>query len=124
MRNTVLYVDDNRDHLLVLEARLMRLGYDVLSAGSGAEALNIFASNQVDLAVVDYYMPGMNGDIVALEMKNLKPQVPIIMFSGTFSLPALVVAIVEGFVSTSYAPDALTQKIQELLYLRKAQKAS
>jgi CheY-like chemotaxis protein len=102
----------------------MSLGYDVLRAGSGTEALNIFASNQVDLAVVDYYMPGMNGDIVALEMKSLKPQVPIIMFSGAFSLPAMVVAIVEGFVSTSDAPDALTQKIRELLYLHKSQKAS
>jgi len=124
MTRTILYVDDDSQRLLVLPARLMKLGYNVLTASSGAEGLRIFLEKQIDLVIVDYYMPGMSGDVIALEMKNLKPTVPVIMLSGTFSLPAMVVAIVDGFISTSDAPDALSNKIQELLDLCRSQKAS
>jgi DNA-binding NarL/FixJ family response regulator len=75
----------------------------------------------VDLAIVDYYMPGMNGDLVAIEMKNRKRNVPVIIFSGVFTLSEMVIALVDGFVSTSDEPDALVDKISEVLApLRKA----
>ena len=93
-------------------------------ASSGSEALRIFAANPVDLAIVDYYMPGMNGDLVAMEMKTMKPSVPVIIFSGTFTLSEMVIALVDGFVSTSDEPEALLNKISEVLQPRRAARAS
>ena len=66
--------------------RLKLLGYEVLTATNGADGLELFAEKNVNLAVVDYYMHGMGGDSVALEMKRLCPDVPIIIFSGMFTL--------------------------------------
>jgi len=56
-------------------------------------------------------------------MKRLQPFVPIIIFSGTFTLPEMVMAYVDGFVSTSDEPEVLVEKVSELL-MRNAARAS
>jgi OmpR family response regulator RpaB len=124
MAETLLYVDDNSLRLEVMTTRLRLLGYNVLTASDGAGALATFASNEIDLAVVDYYMPGMNGDMVAMEMKNRKQHVPVIIFSGVFTLSEMVIALVDGFVSASDDPDALINKIAEVLGPRRMRHAS
>src|SRR5579872_6606081 len=123
MSYKVLFVDDSPVKSELVQARLRRQGYEVVAAKNGKEALELFAIHNIDLAVVDYYMPEMNGDVVALEMKKAKPQVPIVIFSGAFTLPEMVIAYVEGFVSSSDEPDALITKISEILQ-RRAQRAS
>lgn len=115
MAETLLHVDDNPVRLHLMQTRLELLGYEVLTATSGSEALELFKSRHIDLAIVDYYMPGMTGDIVSIEMKRIRPEVPIIIFSGTFTLPEMVIAFVDGFVSASDQPDALLDKISQLL---------
>lgn len=112
---TVLYVDDNLQRLEAMAARLKLAGYQVFAAHNGSAALEIFTKQHIDLAVVDYYMPGMGGDIVALEMKKLRSHVPIIVFSGTFTLPELVIALVDGFVHVGEDPERLINKIEEIL---------
>ena len=124
MGETLLYVDDDALRSEVMTARLRLLGYQVLNARNGAAAIEIFAAQHIDLAIVDYYMPGMSGDLVAMEMKNLRRNIPVIIFSGTFTLSEMVIAIVDGFVSTSDDPDALLDKIAEVLGPRRAARAS
>lgn len=111
----LLYVDDNPQHLQALQNRLELMGYRVLTARNGAEALEIFSRKRISLAVVDYYMQGMGGDMVAVEMKKLRPDVPIIIFSGVFTLPEMVIALVDGFVFTGEEPEKLVNKIRELV---------
>lgn len=111
---TLLYVDDNAPRLQALCARLELLGYNVVTATNGADALKIFPRRRITLAVVDYYMHGMNGDMVAMEMKRLRPDVPIVIFSGTFTLPEMVIALVDGFVFTGDDPDRLIEKVRQL----------
>jgi len=124
MAETLLYVDDDDARREVVSARLRMLGYQVLIASNGEDALKIFSNSHIDLAVVDYYMPGMNGDLVTLAMKHQKPEVPVIIFSGTFTLCEMVLALVDGFVSTSDEPEALLNKISEVLNPRRSQQAS
>lgn len=116
---TLLCVDDNSQRLQAVTAHLRLAGYEVLGANDGATALEIFAKKRVDLAVVDYYMHGMGGDLVALEMKRLRSDVPVVIFSGTFTLPEMVIALVDGFVFTGEDPHVLTEKIAKLLHQRK-----
>lgn len=111
----LLYVDDNPQHLQALQKRLELMGYRVLTARNGVEALKIFSKKRISLAVVDYYMQGMGGDMVAVEMKKLRPEVPIIIFSGVFTLPEMVIALVDGFVFTGEEPDRLVNKIMQLV---------
>lgn len=124
MGETLIYVDDDALRQEALVARLRHLGYHVLTASNGPEALKIFSSSHIDLAVVDYYMPGMSGDLLAIEMKNRKPNVPVIIFSGRFTLAEMVIALVDGFVSASDDPEALLSKVAEILAPRRAERAS
>jgi len=116
---TLLYVDDDSRRLQVLPARLELLGYEVLTADNGASGLEIFKKSRVDLAIVDYYMPGMGGDIVTLEMKRIRPDVPVIIFSGTFTMRELVIAFADAFISTADGTDALIHRIAEVLPQRR-----
>jgi DNA-binding NtrC family response regulator len=70
------------------------------------------------MAVVDYYMEDMGGDVVAVEMKRAKSDVPIIIFSGSFTLSEMVIALVDGFVYTGEDPEKLLDKIAQLLWRR------
>lgn len=124
MAETLLYVDDNELRTQTITARLRNLGYEVFIACDGARALPIFSARKIDIAVVDYYMPGMSGDLLAMEMKSRKPSVPIIIFSGSFTLAEMVIAFVDGFVSTSDDPEALINKIAQFLPPRQAARAS
>jgi two-component system, sensor histidine kinase and response regulator len=58
---TILVVDDNLQNRLLAEARLLVAGYRVLQADSGAQALEIFATQQCDLVLLDVRMPAMDG---------------------------------------------------------------
>jgi CheY-like chemotaxis protein len=75
-------VDDEPVILLTREIILQREGYAVVSAPSGAEAVKAFLWHAVDLVLLDYAMPGIDGGIVAQEMKRRKPLVPVIMVSA------------------------------------------
>ena len=123
MPETLLYVDDDARRREVMEERLRQVGYRVITAMNGDDALLKFDKEAIDLAVVDYYMPGMCGDLVAMEMKARKPNIPVIIFSGSFTLSEMVVAFVDGFISTSDEPGALLDKVAEVLGPRREQRA-
>ena len=123
MPEKLLYVDDDARRREVMEERLRQLGYRVVTASNGTDALVTFEAEDFDLAILDYYMPGMCGDLVAMQMKSKKPNIPVIIFSGTFTLSEMVVAFVDGFIPTSDEPDTLMDKIAEVLAPRRSQRA-
>ena len=79
----LLCIDDNEDMLECEKAFLESFGYTVLTAASGSKGLELASMYSVDVVIVDYLMPEMNGQEVAIEMRRLKPQAPIIMLSAT-----------------------------------------
>ncbi len=82
---TVLCIDDHEDGLSVRKIFLEAQGYTTLVANSGPTGLSLLRLNAVDVLIVDYRMPGMNGEEVALEARRLHPELPIIMLSGYLS---------------------------------------
>lgn len=117
-RPIVLCVDDEwnglegRKMLLEEEARCR-----VLVATSGVDALQVFGSHPVDLVLLDYHMPGMNGDVVAAHMKAGQPDVPIALLSADEGLPESALKWVDAFVSKSESPANLVQIVEHLLDL-------
>ena len=78
----ILNVDDN-DRTLLTRAEILQLHrFDVTNAHSGSEALKLLADHEFDLVILDYEMPGMNGAVLAREIRRARPKVPIIMLSG------------------------------------------
>ena len=112
---TVLCVDDERIGLRVRKIMLESRGYNVLTANDGTEGLKIFEQNLVDVVILDYYMPGLNGGDVAAEMRRRRPGVPIVFLSAYFSLPPKRLELADAFITKGDPPDVLIEKIQHLL---------
>ena len=90
-------------------------GYEVLEASGGDEGLRLFRSHAVDAVVVDYQMPGMNGDVVAAKMKRINARVPIMLLSAYGPLPKSKLSSVDSFVSKSQPPNIMLSTLQNLL---------
>ena len=78
----VLAVDDERLVLDLLERNLKRDGYRVITAQTGAEAIELLKDNKVTLVISDIVMPEMDGFEVLANIKENYPSVPVILMSG------------------------------------------
>jgi signal transduction histidine kinase len=79
---TILVVDDQEDTLVSVGSLLEREGHRVLTAQSGQQALEILATQDVHLLIVDYFMPRMNGAQLVREVRSADPFVQIILQTG------------------------------------------
>lgn len=111
----VLCVDDEAIGLRVRKIMLESRGFHVLTANDGQQGIEVFESNPVDLVVLDYYMPGLNGGEVAAEMRRRRPEVPIIFLSAFFSLPPEALELADAFLTKGEPPDVLIEKINKLV---------
>ncbi len=111
----ILCVDDEANGLSIQKMLLESQGYRVLTAASGREALLLVASETLDLVILDYFMPGMNGDVVARKIKVLRPDLPILLLSGYLYLPRETLALVDKFITKGDSPQALLESVSQLL---------
>jgi diguanylate cyclase (GGDEF)-like protein len=97
---TILIVDDAKDSILLLEFDLQAAGYHVLSAENGSQALNIIATENVDLLLLDLYMPNMSGLETLEKMKSTASMadIPVIMLSASDDENEIVAALELGAV--------------------------
>jgi CheY-like chemotaxis protein len=108
-------VDDEKVGLRVRKIMLEGAGFEVLTATSGEQGLALLQAHHVDLVVLDYYMPGMNGGDVAAELRRRKPDLPIIFLSAYFSLPPAALELANAFITKGDPPDVLINKIEQLI---------
>ena len=112
----VLLVDDDSAVREITRALLDEAGYDVVEAGSGGAALEILDRGQaVDLLLVDFAMPGMNGVEVARAAHARRPFLPTLFVTGHADLTALKEVGEERIVPKPFRQDELRQKIERLL---------
>jgi CheY-like chemotaxis protein len=110
----VLCIDDNQDLLECEKEFLESFGYTVLTAPGGGKGVELAALHSVDVVVVDYFMPDMNGQDVAIEIRRLQPQAPIIMLSGAGDVPKQVLEWVDAFVAKDRLASQLLPAIVQL----------
>lgn len=110
----VLCVDDELIGLQVCKILLERAGYRVLTAPNGAAGLEVFAAEPVEVVVLDYSMPGMHGGEVATRMRQIKPDVPILLLSAYIGLPPEVISLVDLYMIKGEGPPLLLKKLSSL----------
>lgn len=110
----ILCVDDEPNSLILRKLVLQRAGYAVLTASSALEAMDLLASQKVDLVLSDQLMPGQTGTDLARMIKSKWPTLPVILLSGVNEIPSDA-EIADLFVSKVEGPINLCQKIDEVL---------
>lgn len=116
---TILCIDDEQPGLEIRKRLLQSAGYRVLIASSGTEGIRIFKSEKVDMAIVDYWMAGMNGIATARELKRLQPFVPVVMLSALAPLPDEFIGLADTWIRKGEAePEHLITTLNQLLQHR------
>lgn len=111
---TVLCIDDHPNALAGWSLYLHNAGYGVLTTIDPTEGLELFATRPVDAVLLDYTMPLMDGTEVARTMKRMKPNVPILLFSGHV-LPNTALEAVDAVLFKGEPPQNVLSKLDELL---------
>jgi len=117
---TILLVDDEETISDVVEKALTLTGYKVLLARGGEEALEVYRNNRnrIDLVVLDMIMPGMNGEKVFDQLREMDPGVSIILSTG-YSMDGeashLMTRGCSGFIQKPFGIKELSQKIREVM---------
>jgi two-component system cell cycle sensor histidine kinase/response regulator CckA len=117
---TGLLVDDQEAVIAVGKAILHTLGYTVIMAKNGQEAVEIFESNKekIDFVILDMIMPGMSGGETYDAIKKINPDIKVILSSG-YSLEGQATKILErgcsGFIQKPFNVSDLSRKIREVL---------
>jgi len=113
-QHLVLCIDDDEIALRVRKLLLGSAGYEVLVAVSGEEGVEVLRQNPVDLVLADHFLSAKTGTEIAREMKQLKPDVPILIVSASAEEPAGL-EFADGFLPKGDAPDVLLAAIARLL---------
>jgi two-component system NtrC family response regulator len=93
---TILIVDDEKNYLTILSAVLEDVGFEVLTALSGKEALEIQKTSDLDLILTDMKMPTMDGIELLERIKSVNPDLPVIMMTAHGTVDKAVEAMQKG----------------------------
>ena len=110
----VLCVDDEEVGLLVRRTLLERAGYRILTAPDGPSGIALFQANPVDAVILDFAMPGMNGDEVADRMRREKPDVPILLLSAYVGLAPEALRSVSLYMIKAEGAPVLLEKLASM----------
>ena len=117
---TVLFIDDEDMIIEVAEELFDQLGYEVLTAGSGKEAIEIFEENKehIDIVLLDMIMPDMSGGDTYDRMKSIDPDIKVLLSSG-YSINGQATEIMDrgcnGFIQKPFKMKELSQKLRGIL---------
>jgi CheY-like chemotaxis protein len=115
LRPKILCVDDDPSILRIRKFILEAQGYQVAVAQSGLEALLQFEEIQPNLVVLDFAMPGMNGAVVAAEIRRRRPSIPLVLLTAYLDLPEEIVSHFDVYVTKGENPEVLLEHICRLL---------
>ncbi|MBT8340954.1 MAG: sigma-54-dependent Fis family transcriptional regulator [Desulfatitalea sp.] len=92
----ILFVDDDKDILLMVEQYLQMQGYDITTVNSGLKALDLVKDRDIDIIFTDYKMPEFNGLELLAAVKQYKPEIEVIIVTGYGSMESAIQAMKFG----------------------------
>ena len=117
---TILLIDDEEMVINISEMMLKRLGYRVLKAHSGYEGLQLFEENksEIDLIISDLEMPKMNGKEVMDKIREINPEIKVLLSSGALTdadEKNVINKGFNGFLKKPYNLKTLYKKMAEII---------
>jgi DNA-binding response OmpR family regulator len=120
-RPLILVADDDKDILQLLRLRLELLGYGVVQAANGVEALELAREEKPALAILDVMMPGLDGLEVARQLRAANSRIPIILLTARIQesdVSAGLDAGADAYLGKPFDVTDLRNKVEELLASR------
>ena len=111
---TILCVDDEETPRTLRKLILQKQGYQVVTAASGAEALEMLDRANINLVLSDQMMPGMTGTELTKSVKIIRPTMPVILISGVNEIPPDA-SYADRFISKVGGPELLFNTVYEVL---------
>lgn len=116
-KGKILVVDDEASIRQIVEARLNMAGFEVVTAGDGEEAMEVYRAERPDLIVLDIMMPRVDGIQVCREIRK-QDSVPIIMLTAKGEIPDRINALEMGaddYVTKPFSPRELEARIKAVM---------
>jgi DNA-binding response OmpR family regulator len=101
----VLCVENHAEYLDALRYMLESAGYEVVTATSGSQGVSMLANNPVQGVLLEYDLPDAIGSAVRAEMKRIKPEVPVLLFSGVGSQTPFLLRFFDSYLRNAGRPD-------------------
>jgi DNA-binding NtrC family response regulator len=109
----MMIVDDEERFLSTMKKLLFKKGYDVVTASSGAEALEIMSVQNIHVVILDVKMPGMDGNETLREIKKRFPLTEVIMLTGHATMESAVEGLKSGAMDYLMKPADLDEIIKK-----------
>lgn len=124
-KQTILVVDDEPKMRRLLEIMLTQMGYGVVQAADGQEALALLAEQAIDLVITDLRMPLLDGIGLLRQLREHGNEVPVIVVTAYGTVESAVDAMKYGasdYIVRPFELDAVTASVQRALRLGKVQR--
>ena len=118
-RATILVVDDEPEIRKLVKAMLAPVGYNVIIADDGEQAIKLFRKeSQIDLLLTDVVAPGMSGPMLAEQLSQLNPSLRVLFMSGYDATQVVQKFVVEqgySLVIKPFTSEQLREKVRTML---------
>jgi DNA-binding response OmpR family regulator len=113
--STLLCIHRDPAHLSLLQEN----GYELVTATSGHDGLRLFMSRPVDAIVLEYHLGLLDGAAIADEIRQIRPEVPIVMLADPVELPGGALKSVDALVAKSDGPHFLLATVHFILSVKR-----
>ncbi len=97
----VLCVENRPEHMDALKYMLESAGYQVISADTGDQAVRLLTTREVDGVLLEYDLPDATGSSVREKMKHIKPEIPVLLFTGVSSQTPFLLRFFDAYLRNS-----------------------
>ncbi len=110
----ILIVDDEKEFLELMNNRMHKRGFTVVTANTGEKALELVAAEKFDAIVLDVKMPGIDGIETLRRIKSMHPDLPVLLLTGHASIEAAMTGVETGAVDYLLKPVPINDLIMRL----------
>jgi len=108
----VLCVENHPEYMGALKYMLEAAGYEVMPATTGKQALQLLSTAPIDGVLLEYDLPDATGSSIRTEMKQIKPDVPVLLFTGVGSQTPFLLRFFDAFLRNYQRSEAVFEDLE------------